>query len=186
MKTLVLAASAAALVAGSATAEVLLVVDTSVANQLTITATTGNSSATISGSDTTGVYLDGFFSGVLSGLGPTGITGDLTSAANLTDGTPNAFRSGTDTGLNLWSWTADPTGDFISGAQAFSGSMTFTISADAYADISGASGGSIYFPADDASDIAGATNIGEWALVPEPGSLALLGLGGLAMLRRRR
>ncbi|MEL6312027.1 MAG: hypothetical protein AAFQ17_06650, partial [Pseudomonadota bacterium] len=55
----VLSTGAIGLVAGAASAQldVVLIVDISVANQITISATSGVSAATVSGSDTTGFYL---------------------------------------------------------------------------------------------------------------------------------
>ncbi|MFI4859074.1 MAG: PEP-CTERM sorting domain-containing protein [Phycisphaerales bacterium JB063] len=189
MKTLALSAAAALAVSTSASAALLLVVDLSVTDQVTITSTTGASSATINGSDGTGVYLEGFYSGDrASGVSDTLVTGDLTNVGNASSGAPNLFTSGlVDTGLNIFAWSPDATVDFTSGSQAFTGSATWTLASDDYAEmVAGNSGGDIYFPADDAGDLATAVVIGQWSVIPEPGSLALLGLGGLAVLRRRR
>ncbi|MBL4809903.1 MAG: PEP-CTERM sorting domain-containing protein, partial [Phycisphaerales bacterium] len=47
--------------------------------------------------------------------------------------------------------------------------------------------GDIYFNADTDNDIAdGAVFIGTWNVIPAPGSMALLGLGGIVAGRRRR
>lgn len=188
MKTLVLAASAAALAAGSATAEVLLTVDLTVTDQITINATSGNSSATVSGTDGIGFLLADFFPVDAGGLGAILVSGDLTAGGNVTDGTPGLFNFGGSQGLNFWSWTNDASTDLTAGSGVFTGSATWDVSATAYANaLAGPGSGTLYFPADDDGDI-GTTGVavGEWALIPEPGSLALLGLGGLAMLRRRR
>ena len=193
MKRLFLAAAVVAIIAPTARADVLINIDLSVANEITMTAQPGLSAATISGSDGIGIYFDAFYAGSgVTGLNETLVSGDITNAANPSDGTPNLFRSGTaDTGLNLFSWSSDATVDFTAGALAFTGTATWTLDADDYADMlaGGGAGGDIYFPADDAGDVAGATLIGEYTVtspIPEPSSLALLGLVGIACIVRRR
>jgi len=168
--------------------EVVLIVDVSVPDQVTITATGGLSAIDASGSDSTGFYLDGIFGPGTSSLGASG-GGDLTSANNLSDGSPELFRAfGGDPGLNVYSYTDDPSSTFTTGATAFSGSGTWTISSGAYAELlAGATSGDVYFPADDDGDIAGANLIGEYIVIPEPTSLALLGMGvSIVLVRRRR
>src|SRR6185312_3378910 len=89
----------------------LLTVDLSVANQITVSATTGVSAATISGPTSTGFYFQDFLAsaGTLA-LGTTNIVGTatLTAASVAPDGTPALFRgaSGADAGLNIWSYSA--------------------------------------------------------------------------------
>ncbi len=173
----------------SASAGLILEVDLSVADTITITATNGLSDATASGSDFTGFYLDGFFAANTNTIDDTLVSGDLTSAANVSNGTPNLYRSSNDTGLNVYSYTDGPTSDFVAGAIAFSGSGTWTVSAGAYADaLAGAGSGTVYFPADDILDLPSATAIGTWQIassVPLPGSLFLLAIGlmGLRSIR---
>lgn len=191
MKTLVLAASAAALVAGSATAEVLLVVDLSVTDEVTVTATSGLASASATGSPGIGIYMEGLVSGGAASSGVVLSSGDFTTAANATDNSPSLFSFSADTGLNIWSYTADATTDVTSGATAFSGSATWAVSNAFYLELlAGPTSGTVYLPADSDDDLpsggGSAVAIGEYSVIPEPGSLALLGLGGLAMLRRRR
>ena len=55
------------------------------------------------------------------------------------------------------------------------------------AALAGGLAGTVYFPADDITDIPGATVIGEWARVPVPAAVWLMisALGGLGFLRRR-
>ncbi len=168
--------------------EVVLIVDVSVPDQVTITATGGLSAVDASGSDSTGFYLDGIFGPGTSSLGASG-GGDLTSANNLSDNSPVLFRGfGGDSGLNVYSYTDDPSSTFTAGATAFSGSGTWTISSGAYAELlAGATSGNVYFPADTSDDIAGANLIGEYIVIPEPTSLALLGMGvSIVLVRRRR
>ncbi|RMH09815.1 MAG: hypothetical protein D6695_12510 [Planctomycetota bacterium] len=182
--------AAAALTAG-AQADDLLIVDLSVVNQVTISATTGNSAADASGSDSIGVYLADFYSGPGNTLAETFITGNLTNAENPSDLSPNLFRggSGTDTGLNIWSFSSDSTVTFTAGSLAFVGSATWALSAAEYSDmLNGNSSGTIYFPADTFDDIPSAVALGTYrVVVPSPGALSLIGLGlGAGAIRRRR
>ncbi len=184
------ALSALAIVAatGASAQDKLLIVDLTVVNEITITATNGLSGGTVNGGDGIGVLLADFFNG---GSGP-GIfdsagVGDLVAVGDSSDGSPALFNSTTSVGLNFWSWTADDPSDFVSGQQAFSGSATWSLDADEYAAaLAGNSSGTIYAFADTDDDIAGATAIGTWNLIPAPSTAALLGLGGLAAARRRR
>lgn len=181
------AAAIAAIAGGAAAQDKLLIVDLTVVNEITITATGGLSGGTVSGSDGTGFLLADFFNG---GAGPgifEGSSGDLTSFLNPSDGGPDLFNSTGSVGLNVFSYTADATSDFVAGTQAFSGSATFALEPDEYAAaLAGNSSGTIYAIADTDDDIAGATALGTWNLIPAPSSAALLGLGGLAAARRRR
>ena len=174
-------------------ADILLTVDLSVTDQVTITATDGLSSATVSGADGTGVYLENFYVGAGSVLNDTLLSGDLTNSLNPPDNSPNLFRGigGSDLGLNVFSWSTDSTVNFTAGVLAFTGSVTWGLDSASYNDmLAGNTSGNLYFPADTFDDLAVAELIGEYQVIdqtiPEPTSLALLGLGGLAMLRRRR
>lgn len=177
-------------VAASANADVLLNVDLSVVDQITITATGGVSSADASTSNFTGVLLDGIF-GETAALTSSLVSGDLVSANQSSDMTPAIFRAGggTDAGLNIWT-IVDGGGSitFTNGSAAFSGSATWNIATFAYTSLlNGATSGAIYSGADDTGDIAGgAISIGTYRVVPTPSSAALLGLGGLMVARRRR
>lgn len=191
MKGGLCAAVSVALLAGTAQAQ-LLTVDLSVVNQVTISATTGVSDITTSGSDTTGVYLENFYGGSGDSLSAVLVSGDLTNFENPSDGSPSLFRAGggTDAGLNIWSFSSDTTVTFTAGSQAFAGSATWDLDANEYANmLAGVSGGDIYFPADSFDDIAGgAMVLGQYnVIVPSAGVLPLMGLGlGAGALRRRR
>ncbi|MEM7808447.1 MAG: PEP-CTERM sorting domain-containing protein [Planctomycetota bacterium] len=189
-------AGATVLVAGGSVAsaqnlEVLLEVDLTVPNTVTITATDGLSAIDASGSDTTGVYLEGIFGGFAGGPFPsTPIAGELTSANNPTDGGALIFRDTTplDAGLNIFGFTADFPATFTAGEIAFTDFGTWTIDPDDFADFAGgALSGNIYFPADDFTDIAGLAPLGLYTvIVPEPTTAGLLGVVSLGLLRRRR
>lgn len=176
-------------VAATASADVLLEVDLTVVDQLTITATTGNSAVSVSGSNFTGFLLDGLSAGTSGTSGTSVVSADLSTAANASDGSPSLFiaSGGSDTGLNVWSFSTDSTVSVTAGAQAFAGTATWSISSALYASLTaGATSGNIYFPADDSGDIAGAELLGTYNVVPAPSAMALLGLGGIVAGRRRR
>lgn len=191
MRKFIIGLLAATLIAPSAVnAATVLLLDLTVLNRITITATGEASDATATGSAIIGFYLDGALSGADVTLGDVLIEGgDLTSAENTPNGTPNLFMGfGGDTGLNVFDYTDDGSSDFVAGNQAFSGFATWAVTPDAYAAaLAGATSGLVYFPADDISDLSGATVIGEWRRIPVPAAvwLMLSALGGLGFLRRR-
>ena len=172
-----------------AQADDLLVVDLSVVDQVTISATDGLSAVTTSGGDSTGVYFENFYGGAGTSLSAILVFGDLTNAENPSDGSPSLFRggSGSDPGLNMWSWSTATTCTFTAGSLAFTGSATWDLDPQEYAEmLAGSSSGDIYFPADTVDDLPSALVLGTYVVVPEPGTLSLLGLClGLGMLRRR-
>jgi hypothetical protein len=168
----------------------LLIIDLSVPNQITITATAGLSAVDASGSDTTGVYMENFYSAAGGALSTSSTgAGDLTNAQNPSDGSPALFRagSGTDTGLNVWSFSSDSTVTFTAGSLAFVGSGTWALDAPEYADmLAGNTSGNLYFPADSNDDLPGAVLLGTWRVIPAPGAATLFGLGLIGAARRRR
>ena len=94
------AAVSVATLAAAANAEDLLIVDLTITNQVTITATSGLSSATVAGSDTTGVYLENFYGVAGGALTNALMSGDLTNAENPSDLSPRLLRgiAGADPG----------------------------------------------------------------------------------------
>jgi hypothetical protein len=173
-----------------AKANVLLLVDLTVENQVTISATNGNSLATVSGSDTTGVYLENFYSGPLNSIvSATPVAGlqTLGSAENPVESSALFTASVTDPGLNIWSWSPDLTVTFTAGSLAFVGSSTWTLPNEDYLDmLAGNTSGNLYFPADRLADVPNAQLLGSWQVIPEPSSMALLSIGLVGLLRRRR
>ena len=148
----------------------LLVVDLSVANQVTITATSGVSAATVSGSTTTGWLFENFFSNAgTQAIGTNSIVGTatLTAASVPADGSPSLYRnSNTDAGLNIWSYSATSTTTFTAGQVAFTGTATWSITPELYAAmLTAPSSGNLYFPADDTSDLATATLLGTYTVI---------------------
>lgn len=185
------AAASIALFAGAAQAgdDVLLLVDLSVPNEITITGTDGLSAATASGGDFTGIYLDNLYGGAGDALGTAPMPGDFTSDQDVTDTSASLFRagSGADPGLNIFSFVDGGTINFVAGERAFSGSASWSLDANEYDDlVAGNAAGDIFFPADDAGDVAGATVLGTYRVIPTPGALAVFGLAGTAVMRRRR
>lgn len=172
----------------TASADVLLEIDLSVVNQITITATAGLSSADASGPDTTGVLLQDFFNAPTTVFLNTSGIGDLVANGNSADGNPRLYNELGNTGLNFWAWTTDSSSDFVAGSVAFTGSATWDVLSHRYTEmLAGSTFGDIYAFADTDDDIAtGAVVIGQYNVVPAPGAFALLGLTGLAATRRRR
>lgn len=192
MRTLIVSAALAATFASAGHAVPVLTLDLETTNQVTITATPGASAATASGSDSMGFYLADAFAtgGGTMSFDSSLQSGNLTSAENTSDNTPNLTHFRGSLGLNVWSYTGDSQGSFVQGNQAFSGSATWTIDAASYNDLlAGPVSGSVYFPADSDDDIPDAALIGEWTrtdatVIPLPASAwmliaAVFGLGGL-------
>lgn len=178
--------------ASSARAAVLLTLDLSTVNQVTISATAGLSSATISGDDIVGVYLKDFFGGVGSSFNISAMSGANLVYFNATsDGTPDLYRdSSTDPGLNIYSMdngTPRPA-SFTTGVQAFKGSATWNLTSAQYAVfLEAPSSGDIYAFADYIDGLTGGpVVIGQYSIVPEPTSMAIFGLGALGMAYRAR
>ena len=184
----VLAVVAATGLVSVASADVLLNVDLSSTDQITITATGGLSAADASATNFTGFLLADFLNDASFGTGATTVVGDLTTFANPSDNSPNLFSGSSSFGINVWSFSTDDPVGVTAGTQAFTGSATWDIGSAEYAAmLAGNISGDIYFGADTDDDIAaGAIFIGSWRVVPAPSSLALIGLGGLVAGRRRR
>jgi len=177
-----------AALAASANADVLLLIDLSVDDRLTITATTGTSAATISGRNLIGIYLQGIIGSEFanSGAGSSVINTTLTPAANQLGTAPLLRAPGpADYGLNIYALSDDPTLHFTQGQLAFAGTATFDIPG-LYGDFpNGATSGNIYFPATNNQGLDDAAILGTYRVIPSPPALAPLALFMLAASRRR-
>ena len=150
----------------------LLVVDLSVQDRVTVTATTGLSSGTATGSTLNGFYLKDLLSNagtVTVPLSP-GFSGTptFTAASVPTNDNPRMFRnSGTDPGLNIWGYSATSPTTFTTGQQAFTGTVTWTVSTAVYNAMLTApdAGGEVYFSADSVGSLGTATLIGKYSVV---------------------
>lgn len=196
--------SAVALVCVPASASVLLTIDLSTPNEITITSTGGTSISTISGLNETGFYLAGL-TGVGNAPWAVDTFGTLSGPSNFSsfEQAPSSdarlYRdSATDPGLNVYFFAdggALATVSFTTGQQAFQGTATWTIPAEFYDFIvaNGAASGDIYFPADSLGDLQLATLIGTYdtiipVVIPEPSRcvMVMAGMVSFLLVRRRR
>jgi len=174
----------------SASAATILLVDVSVQNQITISGTSGASSATVSGSDAVGVYLGNMLDPVNAQVIDSLVLSsprDLTTPGDPSSNLPMLFTP-LDGGLNLFNWSSDAVVSFTTGLRAFTGSATWDLNPLGYQGIlNGNRSGNVFFPAGELGNIGGAVVIGQYQVVPEPSTAALmtLGLVGLAARRRR-
>jgi hypothetical protein len=186
------------LMVSTAQAAVVLQLDLSTVNQVTISATTGLSLASVSGSDGDGVYLKDFFgTQVFSTSGSSRLAGANLVYFNATsDGSPSLYRGDNDPGeendpgLNIWSMdngTPDPA-SFTSGVQAFKGSATWSLTAQQYAVfLQAPTSGDVYAFAESIDDLNGGPQvIGQYSVVPEPTSMAIFGLGAFGIAYRAK
>ncbi len=156
-------------VAHSANADILLLIDVTDPSAVTIQSTDGLVLNT--GGNGSPVDLADFFTAD-TGFNEAPMSGDLSRASN--GQTFTQYRN-TGTTLQLLSGAGFNLGEFTAAQLAFNGTGTLDLSA-------------LPLPGPGATgDINGFTDLlGTWQVVPEPSSLALLGLGGLMLLRRRK
>ena len=174
--------------AGAAAGDVILDIDLSIPNRITISATDAFASAEVSGGDF--IYFEGFYAGADNPSG--GFFGTRLDFENdgssLTTIDPSlgiepaadyAYFSragGNDPGLNLSDWTTYSTIEFFTDAVAFIGSSTWELEPAFYEAMlaGGDRSGDIYFPAYELADVPGSTVIGQYSVtVLEPGSAML-------------
>jgi hypothetical protein len=193
MKNKFLKMTFAGLVLGvSSFAHVVLVLqaDLTVENTITISATSGTSLADVSGNSSIGFYLADFFDSTYS-LIYTLQSGNLSSANNTSDNSPQLWSDIDSIGLNVWEFTGDAGMTFTAGELAFSGQASWIVDTASYLSaLNGAQGGNVYAPADSDDLIANATLIGTWDIiraeeVPEPSTLAIFALGLMGLASRR-
>jgi hypothetical protein len=185
------------LMVSTAQAAVVLQLDLTTVNKVTISATSGLSLASVSGTDNQGVYLEDLFAPAGSSFqidNDSDVGGSLVYSNATSDGTPRLNSTATDPGLNIYSMdngTPNPA-SFTSGVQAFKGSATWSLTAEQYAVFLQAStSGDVYAFASSEGDLDGGQVIGQYsvvgsAAVPEPTSMAIFGLGALGMAYRAR
>jgi len=182
---------------GLANSAVVLLVDLTVENQITINATAGASAATVSGSDLTGFSLTNFFDPSRGFVDNTLQSGNLTSANNISDGRPALFgNSNLQEFFNVFDVTNDPLMTFTAGLVAFSGQATWTVDTASYLSaLNGGLSGEVVAPFDNfiVTDLGSASVIGTWEAivaseVSEPSIIAFfaLGLMGLAVRRLKQ
>jgi hypothetical protein len=187
------------LMVSSARAGFILNIDLSTVNQVTISATTGLSAATVSGDDhNIGVYLKDVFDAAPGKFEDGSRAGSSLVYFNATsDGFATIYGdTDTDRGLNIFHLTVVGAASFTTGVQAFTGSATWDLTPTLYASflLAPTSGGDVYAFAYAADQLNGGPQvIGEYSVsgisaVPEPTSMAIFGLGGLGMayLARRK
>ncbi|QDT60483.1 PEP-CTERM motif protein [Stieleria bergensis] len=177
-------------------AGVLIGLDLSVTNQLTLTATTETAIGTVTGPTSNGIVLEATGSVASQLLGGASDTfGFKSTGAFVQVETSGLLDSGVYS-LNLYesSFSDSVSTSITSGQQAFVGTTTITLDATSYNNLlNGPSSGKIYAFEDNATTFAtNGTYIGDWAkasTVPEPSSaiaMGLLGIVGFAGSRRRR
>lgn len=188
-KCVIGAAAAVATLTTGALADDVLLIDLSVANEITISATSAASDVSATFSNFTGFYLENFYGAAGNSLTATLVSGDLSTAANASDGSASLFRggAGSNVGLNVWSFSTDTNVSVTAGSQAFSGSATWSVDAAMYADmLAGMASGDVYAGADTDDDLPAGGVIGQYRVIPAPGALSLMGLGLAGAMRRRR
>jgi hypothetical protein len=185
------------LLVSAAQGAVVLQLDLTTVNKVTISATSGLSLASVSGGDNQGVYLEDLLAPAGSSFqinNNSDVGGSLVYSNATSDGTPRLYGDATDPGINIFSMdngTPNPA-SFTSGVQAFKGSATWSLTAEQYAVFLQAStSGDVYAFASSEGDLDGGQVIGQYsvvgsAAVPEPTSMAIFGLGALGMAYRAK
>ena len=164
---------------------VLLIVDLSVVDSVTISATDGLAAASSISTTGVGLTLDRFFDAPDTFLNEIS-TGNLTTANQASDGSPALWSYDYAVALNIYHFSVGDS-TTAAGYLAFTGSATWTLDSDVYmAMLNGNITGNIYMGTSNDEIFPGPTFIGTWNVIPAPSSLALLGLGGIVAGRRRR
>lgn len=187
MKTLLSAVAvltfAGAASAGTTGLPVLVIVDNTDPNNVIFSATGAAAAVAGSSSATTGFTLQGLFSGAGFAVGFTPGSGSVsgTLQANGMTGpyvnSLNQFGTLTDNDLNIWGGSGTQSWNTVDAA--FTGSSSTDILANASFNASG-----LILLGDNPDSQPPV--LGTWQIIPTPGTAGLLGLAGLAAVRRRR
>lgn len=179
---------------GLANSAVVLLVDLTVENQITVSATGEASQATVSGSASVGFSLTNFFDASRGLISDTLLSGNLTSANNTSDSPPILFRgSGGGEFFNVFSFTNDPQMTFTTGLAAFSGQATWSVDSASYLSaLNGGLSGDVVAPFDNflERDLSSASVIGTWETivvnqVSAPSMIAFFALGLMGLAARK-
>ncbi|MFM9115344.1 MAG: PEP-CTERM sorting domain-containing protein [Planctomycetota bacterium] len=186
------------LTVSTARAAVVLQVDLRTVDQVTFSAPTGLSSASISGSDNDfGVYLKDFLGGrfFTTSSSQRVFGADLVYFNSTSGGSPTLYRGSSDPGLNMYgldNGTPNPA-SFTAGVQAFKGSATWLLTSSAYAVfLQAPTSGDVYAFAyqvdhlDGGPQVIGQYSVVTQSAVPEPTSMAIFGFGALVVAYRAR
>ena len=174
-------------------AGVLIELDLSVTNKLTLTATTETAIATATGETLKGIVLQGTGNAVVESVGASDTFGFKSTGEINEINISNLLDSGVFS-INLYEAGVSVTTSITQGQQAFEGTTTITVNAQSYANLlNSPSSGKIYAFDDGSSTFAtNGTYVGDWAkasTVPEPSTaiaMGLLGIVGFAGNRPRR
>jgi hypothetical protein len=151
-----------------AMANVLLKIDLSVENQISIFATDNSALVSAVGTDFNGIYLDNLF-GIDVIVDEVLIEGDLSTANEPSNNSPQLFTSSNvDPGLNIFDMTNETNLTTTLGQAAFTGSAIWTVNTEAYqAAVMSAISGNLFLNADSLDDLDNndVTLIGSWEVV---------------------
>lgn len=178
---------------GAANSAILLEIDLSQEDIIRINATNNSALVNSVGTDFTGVYLEDFFASAIV-LNEVLLQGNLVTANQLSDNSPNLFNSNGDLGLNIFSMTDENSITTTVGQAAFSSFAIFAVGSDVFQSaLNGALSGNLHMNADTIGDLSdpafNSQLIGSWAVVsevPAPSVLLLMLIAACSIFRIRK